>query len=109
MLIAIVYAYFHLAAEGEPGYAHTTNIIGALNGANSAGAVIGCALSAWSADKLGRKRAIQLGCVILIVGGALNAGSVAISMFAIGRMVAGIGSGLLAVVYVRPTKPCRIG
>jgi MFS family permease len=41
---------------------------------------------------------MQLGCTILIIGGALNAGSVAISMFAIGRAVAGLGSGILAIV-----------
>lgn len=34
----------------------------------------------------------------MVVGGALNAGSVAISMFAIGRAVAGVGSGILAIV-----------
>ena len=55
-------------------------------------------MSAWAADKFGRKRTIQLGCTILVLGGALNAGSVAISMFAVGRAVAGVGSGILAIV-----------
>jgi hypothetical protein len=36
-LTVVVYAYFDLAAAGEPGYAHTTSILGALNGANSGG------------------------------------------------------------------------
>ena len=93
-----VYTYFNLARQGEPGYAHTTNILGGLNGANSGGAFIGCIISAWTADRWGRKRTMQLGCVFLIIGGALNAGSVAISMFAIGRIVAGVGSGILAIV-----------
>jgi hypothetical protein len=35
------YTYFDLATSG-PGYAHTTNMIGALNGVNSAGAFFGC-------------------------------------------------------------------
>lgn len=73
-------------------------MIGALNGANSGGAFVGCIISAWAADKFGRKRAIQLGCAILIVGGALNAGSVSIAMFGVGRAVAGVGSGILAIV-----------
>lgn len=93
-----VYTYFDLAPQGEDGYGHTTNILGALNGANSAGAFLGCIVSAWTADKFSRKRTMQLGCAILIVGGALNAGSVSIAMFAIGRLVAGIGSGILAIV-----------
>ncbi|KIY02891.1 uncharacterized protein Z520_01356 [Fonsecaea multimorphosa CBS 102226] len=93
------YTYFNLAASpSEPGYDHTTNVLGGLNGANSGGAFVGALISAWSADKFGRKITIMIGCVFIIIGGALNAGSVAISMFAIGRVVAGVGSGILAIV-----------
>ncbi|OAG35984.1 hypothetical protein AYO21_09844 [Fonsecaea monophora] len=92
------YAYFNLPPQGEPGYAHTTNVLGGLNGANSGGAFLGCILSAWTADKYGRKPTMMIGCVFIILGGALNAGSVAISMFAIGRVVAGVGSGIMAIV-----------
>ena len=92
-----VYEYFGLATQGTSGYAHTTNIIGALNGVNSAGAVFGCLISAWSADALGRKRTILIGCAILVVGGALCAGSVNIAMFLVGRVIAGMGAGVLAV------------
>jgi MFS family permease len=97
-LTTTVYTYFSLAPQGEPGYAHTTNMIGALNGVNSAGAIIGCLTSAYTADKYGRKRTMQLGCIILVVGGALCAGSVSIGMFIAGRVVAGMGAGILAVV-----------
>ncbi|KAK5135835.1 hypothetical protein LTR08_004483 [Meristemomyces frigidus] len=92
-----VYTYFGLATQGEPGYDYTTNIIGALNGVNSAGAIAGCLLSAWAADAIGRKRTILVGCVILIIGGALCTGSISIGMFLAGRVVAGIGAGVLAV------------
>nr|OQO18026.1 hypothetical protein B0A51_14109 [Rachicladosporium sp. CCFEE 5018] len=92
------YTYFDLATAGEPGYAYTTNIIGALNGVNSAGAILGCLTSAWSADAYGRKRTIQLGCIILIVGGALCSGAVDMAIFLVGRVIAGIGAGILAVV-----------
>ena len=55
-LILIVYLYFKLAAApGQPGYAHTTTVIAALNGANSGGAFLGCFLCAWAADRYGRK------------------------------------------------------
>ncbi|KAK3081688.1 hypothetical protein LTS18_003870 [Coniosporium uncinatum] len=90
------YRYFNLATQGEPGYAHTTNIIGALNGVNSAGAIIGCLMSAWTSDAYGRKRTMQLGSAILIVGGALCAGAVNMAMFLVGRVIAGIGAGILA-------------
>jgi MFS family permease len=54
--------------------------------------------SAYTADKYSRKRTIQLGCLILIIGGTLCAGSVTIGMFYVGRVFAGIGAGILAVV-----------
>lgn len=92
------YTYFNLAPAGEPGYDHTTNIIGALNGVNSAGAIIGCLSNAYTADKFGRKYSMLGGCVILIVGGALCSGAVSIGMFIVGRIIAGIGAGILACV-----------
>ncbi|OQV04609.1 hypothetical protein CLAIMM_09464 [Cladophialophora immunda] len=92
------YSYFNLATQGEPGYDHTTNMIGALNGVNSAGAIAGCITQAWTSDKYGRKRTMQIGSVILIVGGALCAGAVDMAMFLVGRFVAGMGSGILACV-----------
>lgn len=92
------YAYFNLATAEEPGYAYTTNIIGALNGVNSAGAIVGCLLQAWTADKYGRKRTLQLGSLILVVGGALCAGAANMAMFLVGRLIAGAATGILACV-----------
>ncbi|KAF2467160.1 MFS transporter [Lindgomyces ingoldianus] len=90
------YSYFNLASAGEPGYNHTTNTIGALNGVNSAGAIFGCLLNAWTCDKYGRKRSIMIGCIVLVAGGALCSGAVDIAMFLIGRFIAGLGAGMLA-------------
>lgn len=92
------YDYFGLAAEGEPGYDHTTNMVGALNGVNSAGNIAGAILQAWTADLFGRKRTIQLGSVVLVIGGALCAGSVHMAMFLVGRFIAGMGSGILTCI-----------
>lgn len=91
------YIFFNLASSG-PGYAHTTNIIGALNGVNSAGGVAGALIQAWSADYYGRRRTILFGCVVLIVGGAMCAGAVNIAMFLVGRFLAGLGSSILTCV-----------
>ncbi|KAJ5757979.1 uncharacterized protein N7511_006673 [Penicillium nucicola] len=98
--------YFNLPSEGESGYAHTTNMIGALNGVNSAGAIIGCIFQAWAGDYFGRRWAMQTGLIILIIGGALCAGSVDMGMFIFARSVAGIGSGILACIV--PTYQSEI-
>lgn len=92
------YDYFGLAAEGESGYDHTTNMVGALNGVNSAGNIAGAILQSWTAGLFGRKRTIQLGSVVLIIGGALCAGSVHMAMFLVGRFIAGMGSGILTCI-----------
>ncbi|KIW06943.1 uncharacterized protein PV09_02604 [Verruconis gallopava] len=92
------YSYFGLATASEPGYSHTTNIIAALNGVNSGGAIVGCVVNVWSAEKFGRKWTMIGGCVVLIIGGALCSGSVNIAMFIVGRGIAGLGSGILACV-----------
>lgn len=83
------YTYFNLATagekKGEPGYAYTNNMIGGLNGVNSAGAIAGCILQAWSADSYCRKCTMQVGCFVLIIGGTLCAGAYDIAMFLVGR------------------------
>ncbi|KAJ6020499.1 hypothetical protein N7540_006003 [Penicillium herquei] len=92
------YTYLNLAPQGEPGYGHTTRVIAALNGVNSAGAIIGCIYHVWSSESLGRKWKMIAGSSILIIGGAFRAGSVDIAMLIAGRGFAGIGSGILACV-----------
>jgi MFS family permease len=86
------YAYFNLAGAGETGYGHTSNMIAALNAVNSAGAILGCIYQVWSADKLGRKMTMLIGCAVLILGGAFCAGAVNIAMFIVGRGIAGMVS-----------------
>ena len=92
------YTFFNLAPQGKPGYSHTTNMIAALNGINSAGAIAGCIIQAWTSDFFGRKRTLQFGSAVLIVGGALCAGAVNMGMFLAGRCIAGVGSAVLACV-----------
>lgn len=92
------YTYFNLPAQGQPGYAHTSNIIGALNGVNSGGGVIGALIQAWTADYYGRRWTILFGCAVLIIGGAICAGSVNIAMFIVGRALAGVGSSIITCV-----------
>ncbi|PGH03418.1 hypothetical protein AJ79_07384 [Helicocarpus griseus UAMH5409] len=89
------YLDFNLAPQGEPGYEHTSNLIGAMNGLNSAGSALGCAIISWSADAIGRKRSLQWGTFVMIIGAALCAGSVSMAMFLVSRFIAGVGIGIL--------------
>ena len=75
------YTDLGMAQQGTPGYEHTSQLIGAFNGVNSAGSALAAALTAWTANRIGRLRSIELGAVVTIVGGALCAGSVNIGMY----------------------------
>ena len=64
------------------------------------------------ADVLGRPRALALGAAIFAVGAAIQASAVHIAMFAVGRIIEGLGEGLyfgtqtmfvLVLYYERPT------
>ena len=67
------YSYFSLPLQGEPGYAsHTTHVIATANGVFSAGGAVGALFVMWAADAAGRKRNIQLGALLSLLGGALQ-------------------------------------
>ncbi|KAJ4361830.1 hypothetical protein N0V83_010771 [Neocucurbitaria cava] len=62
------------------------------------------------ADHLGRPRGIAIGSFIFAIGAALEAASVHIGMFVVGRVVEGVGEGLYLgtlVVYVCEISPPR--
>lgn len=82
----------------EEGSSHTNAILGAINGVYASGVAIGCAFNMWSSERLGRKRSIQLGCVISIVGAAIMTGSVDIPMFIVARFIMGFGIGILVTL-----------
>ncbi|KAF2438663.1 MFS general substrate transporter [Karstenula rhodostoma CBS 690.94] len=79
------------------GYAHTMNMIGALNDVKSAGAIFGCLFNAWISEKYSRKYSMTGGCVV-IVGGALCGSAYNVAMFFVGRFIAGWGAVMLACV-----------
>ncbi|KAL6241405.1 hypothetical protein RBB50_011669 [Rhinocladiella similis] len=83
------YEYFDLPMQGEPGYGgKTTNAIATANGLYSAGGAVGSLFIMWSATALGRKRSIQFGAILAIIGGAFH-------MFQVGRVISGLGIGIL--------------
>jgi sugar porter (SP) family MFS transporter len=59
---------------------------------------VGALLAGQTADRIGRKRTIQLGAAIATVGCAIQTGAVHISMLIIGRFIAGIAIGVLSMI-----------
>ncbi|KAK5173969.1 uncharacterized protein LTR77_001048 [Saxophila tyrrhenica] len=58
------------------------------------GCVFGAVVSRFVGDFLGRRQAIMLGCTLLTVGGAIQATSFGLPQLFVGRIVAGLGTGL---------------
>lgn len=58
------------------------------------GAVFGAVFSNFIGDRIGRRRAIILGCILLTIGGALQASASTLPHMLIGRIVGGLGTGL---------------
>lgn len=82
----------------EAGSAYSQRILGAINGVYAAGGVFGCIFNMWSCEALGRKKSIQLGCLISIVGASLMTGTVDIPMFIASRFIMGFGIGILVTL-----------
>uniref|UniRef100_A0A1X7TWA7 Major facilitator superfamily (MFS) profile domain-containing protein n=2 Tax=Amphimedon queenslandica TaxID=400682 RepID=A0A1X7TWA7_AMPQE len=64
----------------------------------SIGCFIGALVSGALSDPIGRKLSIIVGGVVFFIGGALQASSFNLWMVLVGRMVAGIGVGILSMI-----------
>jgi MFS family permease len=58
------------------------------------GCLIGALSNLWIGDKLGRKRTIVLGGVLMIFGAILQTASYGYAQMVIARIVTGLGNGL---------------
>lgn len=58
------------------------------------GAIFGAVISHFIGDRIGRRRAIILGCVLLTIGGILQATASTLAHMLVGRIVGGFGTGL---------------
>lgn len=82
----------------EQGTSYTTSIIGVINCIYSIGGMLGCYYNMWSADYFGRKRSIQMACVMAIFGAGLMTGSVNVAMFCVARVIMGFAIGILVTL-----------
>lgn len=69
---------------------------------------MGSIVQGWTADWLGRKKAMAVAASFAIIGGALTAGSVNIAMLIVVRFVQGFGLGkviCLVPLYIAEVAP----
>ena len=64
----------------------------------SAGTFTGALLGAPTADLLGRKYGIVFASAVFCIGVALQTASTAMPLFLVGRVIAGVGVGLVSVL-----------
>ncbi|KAJ7067446.1 general substrate transporter [Mycena amicta] len=82
-------AFFH-----NPG----VNITGAIVSTFAGGCFFGAAAAGFLATRIGRKRTIQLGALVAVLGCSLQAGARNVSYLIVGRMIAGLAIGCLSMV-----------
>ncbi|CAK4030533.1 MFS sugar transporter [Lecanosticta acicola] len=75
----------------------TSSIVGAINSTFSGGAVFGALMGGFTMDRFGRKRTVQTGAVIAVVGATLQSAAVNLAMILVGRIVAGWAVGLMSM------------
>lgn len=93
-------------AMGLATSSRATTLIGAINGVYQAGGLIGTLSTSWTSDAFGRRKAILLGAVVCIVGGALQTASINVAMFIAARAITGFGIGMQYLhVDRRSSKP----
>ncbi|QDS74059.1 hypothetical protein FKW77_009330 [Venturia effusa] len=71
------------------------------------GAIVGCFLGGWAADRVGRINGLFFASIFAIIGGALQAATQSASFILVARVVTGLGTGALTgitPVYVAETS-----
>ncbi|KAF2740627.1 sugar transporter STL1 [Polyplosphaeria fusca] len=72
----------------------SANMQGVMTSIYNIGCFIGATSTIWSGDKLGRPRQIILGSTIIAVGAVIQTASYDVSQMMVGRIVAGLGTGM---------------
>ncbi|KAH8892299.1 MFS general substrate transporter [Thozetella sp. PMI_491] len=100
------FEYFELETRPD-----ASTIIGLMNALYYVGGIIGSFTSGWSCNRFGRKITVICGNILILLSGALLAGSVHIGMFLAFRVMSGCGSFIIlssVPVWVAELSPPKI-
>ncbi|KAF2124627.1 high affinity glucose transporter [Dothidotthia symphoricarpi CBS 119687] len=106
--------YFNQGPNGPPYTQNelcsgpSANVQGGITAAMPGGSFLGSLASGYLTDKLGRKRAIQIGCLIWVIGSIISCASQNIGMLIAGRFINGVSVGICSAqvpVYVTELAP----
>ncbi|KAK1763988.1 general substrate transporter [Phialemonium atrogriseum] len=79
-----------LEALGNPSPSYLGTIVALYH----IGCLAGCIVAGLAGNRLGRKRTIFWGCIIMVVGGAIQASCYGSAQMIAGRIISGIGNGM---------------
>ncbi|BFZ60640.1 hypothetical protein YB2330_001681 [Saitoella coloradoensis] len=90
VMAGLITAPSFTSAMGNPSSGTTGTIVAVYN----LGCFVGCMLAAAFGFKLGRRRTLLLGNVVLIIGTVIQTASYGVPQLIVGRIVTGMGTGL---------------
>ncbi|XP_061350579.1 probable plastidic glucose transporter 2 isoform X2 [Gastrolobium bilobum] len=122
VLVATISSFlfgYHLGVVNEPlesisvdlGFSGNTLAEGLVVSICLGGALIGCLLSGWIADGVGRRRAFQLCALPMIIGASMSSATNNLFGMLVGRLFVGTGLGLgppVASLYVTEVSPAFV-
>ncbi|KAL7416469.1 general substrate transporter, partial [Mrakia frigida] len=73
-------------------------VTGAIVSVFAGGCFFGALIAGYTANKIGRKRTIQLGALIAVVGCTIQTAAVNVGMLIAGRFIAGLSIGVLSMI-----------
>jgi len=85
-----------------------SSVQGGITAAMPGGSFLGALISGYLSDILGRKRAIQVGCVFWCIGSIIVCASQNIGMLVVGRLINGLAVGICSAqvpVYITEIAP----
>eukprot|EP00268_Persea_americana_P061310 TRINITY_DN7733_c0_g3_i1.p1 TRINITY_DN7733_c0_g3~~TRINITY_DN7733_c0_g3_i1.p1 ORF type:complete len:494 (-),score=94.64 TRINITY_DN7733_c0_g3_i1:417-1898(-) len=120
--VAIISSFlfgYHIGVVNEPlesialdlGFGGNTLAEGLVVSMCLGGAFIGCLLSGWIADGIGRRRSFQLSALPMIIGASISATTKNLEGMLLGRFLVGTGMGLgpaVASLYVTEVSPAFV-